>query len=58
MFTQSQDVYAYIVYIEIMTSLPGVEPSIGFCDSKFFWILGFRGFDGLSSISGSKVMAK
>jgi len=63
MFTQWEDAYAYTVYIRIMTSLPG-----GQTIHRILWLEVFLdsrlqyesllGFDGLSSISGSKVMEK
>jgi len=56
-----EDVYAY-VYIWTMTSYPGSRTIHQTCDSKLFGFKAtlrvFRGFNGLSSISGSEVMAK
>ena len=46
----------------MMSSGPGRQLQEQFFDSGFYWKLGynkvFRGFDGLSNISGSKITAK
>jgi len=63
MFVWWKYVYAYFVYIRMMSSGPaGHQRQEPFFDLSFYLKVGyntsFRGFDGLSSTSGSKIMAK